>query len=152
MERLATVDDVLGWLEDAPTEGLRRIIGTGLDYASDMARAEGDPGWKDADSVPATVRRIVAAAVARWADNPTGLGTSRAADETVVWQDTPDPSLIKFSDYELGRLRRWRKVPAPRWGAVDVGNGFRVSGLALDFARVDSRFAAGGRKRDRGWR
>lgn len=155
MAALATVEDVSRRLEEAPTDRLLVAIGEMLENASDMARELGDPSWVDADSVPAPVRRIVAAAVARWATNPAGYGTSRAADEMLAWQQVDEPGAISFTADERQRLARYRAVPVSDFASVAIDIGVRSPRSGSGIREVPFGVLADGERLDPssyGWR
>ena len=108
---LATVSDVSSRLEDELDEHQLGMVAEYIGDASDSARHYGSGKWMS-DNCPRVVRRIVAAAVARFMRNPDGLTQSRAADETLAWED-PDRG-PEFTDEEIARIRKQAAIPMRR--------------------------------------
>ncbi len=114
---LATVEDVTKRLEDEITAQMLVMIAEKIEDASDLARYHGSEAWT-ALTVPKRASRIVAMAVARYMANPSGLSQSRAADETLVWQDRPTVAEVYFTDIEIERLERLGKPVLPKFGSI----------------------------------
>lgn len=107
---LANSDDVVRRLEEEPTARMLVMIDEYLEDASDQARDYGVSNWT-LDNVPSPVRRLVAAAVARFIRNPDAFNTSRAADETLAWEEPANRPL--FEPEEIDRLRRYAMMAQP---------------------------------------
>lgn len=102
---LTTVEAVTKRLEGEVTPDMEIMIGEYLEDASDQAIYYGEREWTEA-TCPASVKRIIANAVARFMRNPDGLSQSRAGDETMAWQDVPEAGAVYFSPQEIERLQR----------------------------------------------
>lgn len=124
LSRLATPEDVARRLEEEPTERMLLMIEEYLEDISDQIRDYGLLSW-NAQTVPPPVSRIAAAAVARFMRNPDALQTSRAADETLSWQDSENRPLLEPE--EIARIRRHAHMENP--GALV--DGFGTGGLYL---------------------
>lgn len=117
---LASLDDVTRRLEEEPTERMLTMMAEYIADASDQARDIGLNSWT-IENVPTPVRRVVAAAVARFMRNPDALETSRAADETLAWQDSSNRP--EFEPEEVARIERHAMIAtpvAPSFGTVDT--------------------------------
>ena len=100
---LAKQEDVIKRLEEEPTERMLVMIPEYLGDASDEARDIGLRKW-NSENVPRPVSRIVAAVVARFLRNPDGLSQSRAADETLAWDEPMNRPY--FEPEERERIKR----------------------------------------------
>lgn len=116
---LATIEDVTNRIEGEVTDQMLVMIEAKIDDASDLARHYGSESWAPT-TAPPRVKRIVAIAVARFMNNPTGLSQSRAADETLGWQDSPAPAELYFSEIEIEQLGLLGKPVLPKMGTIQI--------------------------------
>lgn len=118
---LATVDDVAARIEEDITPALEKLIVSALEEASDLARYYGKE-WESEEDAPPTVRRIVAAAAARWVRNPDGFSQNRAGDESLSWHEVKyDPGTIYLTDLEVERIQRLvTPVKLPGFGSIQM--------------------------------
>lgn len=100
----ATVDEVQARLEWTLDTGERNVAQGALEELSDWARHYGRH-WPVA-TVPASVKRLVIRAAARYMRNPDGYEQSRAGDETVIWNHAANtPGSAEFSDMEIKAIK-----------------------------------------------
>ena len=114
---LATLDDVVDRLEDEPTPEVEAMIEAYLEDASDKAVVYGP--WSEADC-PAAIRRLVAAAVARFIRNPDGFAQSRAGDETLAWQDLEEIGSVYFTRSEIEYMQTLGNPRLPAFGTIQI--------------------------------
>ena len=114
---LATIVDVTNRIEGEVTDQMLVMIEAKIDDASDLAHHYGSEAWL-IDTAPPRVKRIVAIAVARFMANPTGLSQSRAADETLAWQDSI--AELHFTDIEIEQIGQLGKPVLPRMGTIQM--------------------------------
>ncbi|ROR95512.1 hypothetical protein EDD28_0068 [Salana multivorans] len=88
MTALATLDELKERVEWELSEDEERIAAAALEDISDLVRA-GRRDWQPG-ACPAVVRKIALGAVVRYLRNPDGVTTSRAGDETVMWDGIGD--------------------------------------------------------------
>ena len=135
MEAFATLAELqsrLDWVLDADEE---RMATGALEDASDLARAYGS-NWEYASSAPRLVRTLVLTAVKRHMNNPEGLITSRAGDETMAYADIGDKAgAIFYTANEikllagLGGRNGIVSVPVSAWGPTKkVSEGYVPTG------------------------
>lgn len=116
----AKPDDVVRRLEREPEGRELVMIAEYLEEASDAARYHGRE-WSDA-TCPASVRRIVASAVARFMRNPDGYSQARGSDETLGWHD--HGVIDWFTDAEAERISRAASVGRLRsFGTIEMEAG-----------------------------
>lgn len=128
-EALATLEQVSGRIEeDELTPQMEVMILNFILDASDQARHYGNPKWTS-DTCPPAVSRIVAGAVARHMANPAGYSQSRAADETLGWQDRLNPGELRLSQDEIERIEAIAD-PAGGVGGNAFGTMQMVAGIA----------------------
>lgn len=118
---LTSADKVVARLEDGATDGMESVIEEYIEDASDQARHYGNPAW-DAGSCPDPIRRLVAMAVARFIRNPDAFSQSRAADETLGWQELPTEFVgtVYFTEKEIERLQRFGSAYIPAFGTMKM--------------------------------
>lgn len=116
---LTTVEAVTKRLEGEITPEMEVMIEEYLEDASDQAIYYGEREWTEV-TVPASVARIVANAVARFMRNPDGLAQSRAGDETMAWQDIPEAGAVYFTRQEIERLQRIGNPRLATFGTFSV--------------------------------
>ena len=115
----AEVADVTRRLKDLETLPPDELIVEALEEATDQAKFYGSGAWTQV-SVPDPVRRIVAAAAARYARNPDGFDQSRAADETVGWADGVSKDYVTFTENEIARVRKFSEPFVAGFGSFAV--------------------------------
>ena len=116
---LAVSADVTSRIEGEVTAQMLVMIEAKIDDASDLARHYGSEAWTIL-TAPPRVKRIVAAVVALFMNNPTGLSQSRAADETLAWQDSPAPAELYFSEIQIEQLGLLGKPVLPKMGTIQI--------------------------------
>lgn len=121
---LTTPAEVTRRIEGIVTEEMLVVIGAKIEDASDLARHYGDPSWTVV-TCPPVVKRVVASAVARFMQNPGGLSQSRAADETLAWQDVDTPGSVYFTPDEIGLVERAARAASSKFGSVATWKGPR---------------------------
>lgn len=117
---LATPEMVEKRLEGDVTDDVRSMIEEYLEDASDQARYYGT-NWTQANC-PEPVKRLVALAVARFIRNPDGFTDSKAADESLGWQQLPDEYVgtVYFTPTEVERLQKMGNPRLPKFGSVQM--------------------------------
>jgi len=89
-----------------------------LEDASDKALRYGT-SWSEINC-PDSVRRIVAAAVARFIRNPDGYAQSRAGDETLSWQELEEVGSVYFTPTEIEHMQRLGNPRLPSFGTIQM--------------------------------
>lgn len=118
---LTTVEEVKARLEDVSGTDLDSLIAATIEEASDQARFYGLE-WTSA-TVPPSIARIVASACARFVRNPDAYSQSRAADETLVWQEQEHVGEVYFSEAQIERIRKIAFPPVASFGSFVVARG-----------------------------
>lgn len=125
VEPLAPLDELIRRLEEDLRPGededdKREFILAALEDASDEVRHYGVSAWTQ-ETAPRIAKKITLTAAKRYLDNTMGLDTSRAGDETLVWQRrdwSGEVALTRREQEILGRFQarsRLSSVPVTVW-------------------------------------
>lgn len=100
-----TVDELQERLDWTLTDGERKVAQGALEDLSEWAMFYGK-AWP-VETVPSMVVRLVLAAAGRFMRNFEGLDTSRAGDETVIFQkQVGTTATAEFSEKEIRAIRQ----------------------------------------------
>jgi len=102
---LASVDDVVKRLDWDPSDAELRVIEAAVEDVSELVRAAAGRQWTST-ARPALARTTTLNAVVRYMKNTDGLTTSRAGDETAMWDGIGDKAGAPYlTDAEERKLQ-----------------------------------------------